>query len=137
MILRSLVAFICGAIFTVGLTMGGMTQPAKIVGFLDVFGDWDYSLVFVMASAVGVYYIGLQLLGKRGKPFLATKFMLPTRKDIDPKSITGGILFGVGWGVSGMCPGPILSTLPTATPSVLVLALCMVVGLFISLSLSK
>lgn len=127
---QSIVAFICGAVFAIGLALAGMTQPLKIIGFLDVFGSWDPSLVFVLASAVGVYYISFQLVVKRKRPLVGPKFHIPTRKDVDVRSITGGLLFGAGWGISGLCPGPILTTLGTGTIPVLVLMLTMIIGLY-------
>ncbi len=129
---QPIVSFICGAVFALGLVISGMTQPAKIVGFLDVFGKWDFTLVFVMASAVGVYFVSFQLITKRGFPVFAPKFLIPTRTDFDFRSITGGILFGIGWGVSGLCPGPVLTTLGTGTISILIMLVCMLFGLFIS-----
>lgn len=129
---QAVASFFCGALFAVGLALAGMTQPAKIVGFLDVFGKWDPSLVFVLASAVGVYYLTFQIITKRPTPIIAPKFMIPTRSDIDPRSVTGALIFGVGWAVSGLCPGPILTTLATATLPVFVLLVSMVAGLYIS-----
>jgi uncharacterized membrane protein YedE/YeeE len=130
--IQPIVSFICGVVFALGLVISGMTQPAKIVGFLDLFGHWDYTLVFVMASAVGVYYISFQLITKRRIPLFAPQFLIPTRTDLDFRSITGGILFGIGWGISGLCPGPVLATLGTGTISIFVLLVCMLFGLFIS-----
>ena len=132
MIKQSIASFFCGALFSVGLALAGMTQPAKIVGFLNVFGAWDYSLVFVLASAVGVYYIAFQIVTKRKVPVFALKFNIPTRKDVDLRSVTGGLLFGLGWGISGLCPGPILSTLGTISPSVIILMITMLIGLWLS-----
>ena len=127
---QAIVSFFSGVIFAVGLALAGMTQPAKIIGFLDVFGNWDPSLVFVLASAVGVYYITFQLVIKRKSPILAPRFMVPTRSDLDLRLIAGGILFGIGWGISGLCPGPILTTLGTGTASVVTLLITMALGLY-------
>lgn len=135
--MQTIVSFLSGAVFAVGLALAGMTQPLKIIGFLDVFGNWDPSLVFVLASAVGVYYVSFQLVIKRKKPLLAPKFNVPTRKDLDVKLVIGGILFGIGWGISGLCPGPILSTLATGAVTVIVLFVTMVIGLYLSSLLNK
>lgn len=129
---QAVASFCCGVLFAIGLALAGMTQPAKIIGFLDVFGDWDYTLVFVLASAVGIYYLTFQLITKRPAPVIAPKFMIPTRSDVDLRSVTGALIFGVGWGISGLCPGPILTTLATGTLSVTVLLVTMVIGLYVA-----
>lgn len=132
MIAQAAASLFSGVVFAIGLALAGMTQPAKIVGFLDVFGQWDFSLVFVLASAVGVYYLTFQVITKRPGPVIAPKFMIPTRSDVDPRSVVGALVFGVGWAVSGLCPGPILTTLGSASPSVFVLLISMIVGLYIA-----
>lgn len=132
MIFQAIASFFCGIVFTLGLAISGMTQPAKVVGFLDVFGNWDTSLVFVMASAVGVYYIAFQVITRRKIPILAPKFLIPTRTDLDFRSIAGGVMFGVGWGISGLCPGPVLATLGTGTSSVIVMMGFMLAGFYLS-----
>lgn len=129
---QALASFVSGALFSVGLALSGMTQPAKITGFLDVFGNWDHSLVFVLASAVGVYYLSFQIITRRKSPVIATTFQIPTRNDVDLRTTVGALIFGVGWGISGLCPGPILTTLATATIPVVILLVSMVVGLFIA-----
>jgi uncharacterized protein len=135
--LQAIVSFLCGATFTIGLVLAGMTQPLKIIGFLDVFGNWDPSLVFVLASAVGVYYITNQLVMKRKSPLLAPKFLVPNRTDLELKLVIGGLLFGVGWGMSGLCPGPILATLGTATASVITILVTMLIGFYISFYIGR
>src|SRR5690554_6318950 len=104
--MRNLVAFGTGVLFAVGLVISGMTQPSKVVGFLDFSGDWDPSLAFVMGGAVVINALLFRLVSRRNRPLLAPKFHLPTRKDIDWRLIVGGGLFGVGWGLGGYCPGP-------------------------------
>ncbi len=106
---KRLVPLAAGLLFAVGLAVSGMTQPAKVVGFLDVLGAWDPSLAFVMLGAIAVYlaaYRGLVLKAKR--PLFAERFSLPTRTDIDLPLLAGAAIFGVGWGLSGFCPGPAL-----------------------------
>ncbi|MCG8338818.1 MAG: YeeE/YedE family protein [Proteobacteria bacterium] len=134
---QAVASFFSGALFAIGLAVSGMTQPAKIIGFLDVFGDWNPSLVFVLASAVGVYYVSFQFVTKRKTPLLGPKFFVPTRSDLDMRLIAGGLLFGAGWGISGLCPGPILSTVATGTAPVLVLLVFMLVGLYTSARIGK
>ena len=130
--LQSITSFICGVTFAIGLVLAGMTQPGKIIGFLDVFGNWDPSLVFVLASAVGVYFVTYQFVIKRKSPLLAPKFLVPSKTDLELKLVIGGILFGVGWGMSGLCPGPILTTLGTGSASVMILMVTMLIGFYIS-----
>jgi uncharacterized protein len=135
--LQSITSFICGVTFAIGLVLAGMTQPGKIIGFLDVFGNWDPSLVFVLASAVGVYFVTYQFVIKRKSPLLAPKFLVPTKTDLELKLVIGGILFGVGWGMSGLCPGPILTTLGTGSASVMILMVTMLIGFYISFYIGR
>jgi uncharacterized protein len=132
MIAQAFASFVSGVVFALGLALSGMTQPAKIIGFLDVFGNWDQSLVFVLASAVGVYYLSFQIITKRKGPIIAATFQIPTKNDVDLRTTVGALIFGVGWGISGLCPGPILTTLATATLPVVILLVSMVVGLYIA-----
>lgn len=123
--MRNLIAFASGLLFAVGLAISGMTQPAKVVGFLDFLGDWDPSLMLVMAGAIAVYMPIYRLAMRRAAPLLAGSFSLPTRRDLDRRLIAGAALFGVGWGLAGYCPGPGLASLATlgAAPGVFVLAM--------------
>jgi uncharacterized protein len=100
--------FVSGVLFAVGLVLGGMTQPQKIIGFLDVFGHWDPSLAFVMLAAVGVHSVTYRLTMRRTKPLMAPGFLVPKRSDIDASLVVGAALFGIGWGLGGYCPGPAL-----------------------------
>ncbi|MBW2463840.1 MAG: YeeE/YedE family protein [Deltaproteobacteria bacterium] len=122
-------SFAIGALFAVGLTLGGMTQPSKVVGFLDFFGNWDPSLAFVMGGAVGVYAIAYRLVTKRKAPVLTPRFLLPTRRDIDARLVSGSALFGVGWGLAGYCPGPGITSLGTAGVSAFVFVAAMFAGM--------
>lgn len=104
-------ALVSGVIFGVGLTLGGMLDPAKVAGFLDLFGAWDPSLAFVMGGGVIVNAIGHFFITKREKPLFADGFKLPETNKIDRPLVIGAILFGVGWGVAGLCPGPAVASM--------------------------
>jgi uncharacterized membrane protein YedE/YeeE len=129
--LTVLASFICGLIFGIGLLISGMTQPAKVLGFLDIFGRWDPTLVFVMAAAVAVSGIGFALARQRRRPVLAARYLWPIRSDIDQPLVVGSVLFGIGWGLVGLCPGPALVNLAGLTPDVMVFALAMAAGMII------
>jgi uncharacterized membrane protein YedE/YeeE len=126
---RALSALVSGALFAVGLALGGMTQPAKVVGFLDIFGEWDPSLVFVMAGAVATYTLLYRLILKRPTPLFAAGFSFPKRKDIDVPLVGGAFLFGVGWGLSGLCPGPALCSLATGRSEAFLFVGSMLLGI--------
>jgi len=106
-----LAALACGIIFGLGLAISGMTNPAKIIGFVDITGEWDPSLIFVMVGAVLIYSIGFRLSQRSAKPLFAPNFQVPSRNDIDGRLIAGGALFGLGWGLAGVCPGPAITAL--------------------------
>lgn len=126
--MRGLAAFFSGLAFAVGLGVSGMTQPAKVVGFLDVAGRWDPSLALVMGGAVLVTVIAFALILRRRAPLLAPRFDLPTQTRIDRPLVLGAVVFGVGWGLSGVCPGPAIVSLATLTPASLVFVGAMIVG---------
>ncbi len=100
-----------GAVFAIGLALGGMTRPSKVIGFLDVTGAWDASLAFVMGGALLVYGLGHLRVRKWDRPFFREGFTMPTRSNIDPALLGGAVLFGAGWGIAGFCPGPALVSL--------------------------
>jgi uncharacterized membrane protein YedE/YeeE len=104
--MKTIAAFISGLLFSAGLMLSGMTEPANIAGFLDFFGDWRPALAFVMAGAVGVYASLYRLVLKRKTPLFSLEFHLPSQRKIDARLIAGSLAFGVGWGLSGLCPGP-------------------------------
>jgi uncharacterized membrane protein YedE/YeeE len=110
---RMLSALFCGAIFGAGLVIGGMTQPSKVVGFLDFAGNWDASLAFVMIGAIAVHALGSRFVLARDKPMLAAEFAIPKRREIEGRLIAGAVLFGIGWGLAGFCPGPAVTSLPS------------------------
>lgn len=108
---RLVPALVSGILFGAGLTIGGMTNPDRVRGFLDVFGRWDPTLAFVMAGAVLVMAIAWRVRARMQTPLFGDKFSLPDRSDLDAKLITGSALFGIGWGLAGLCPGPAIAGL--------------------------
>ncbi|MEJ8476763.1 DUF6691 family protein [Roseibium algae] len=109
--LKTLSAFIIGLIFGTGIILSGMANPAKVLNFFDVYGTWDPSLMFVMGGALVVTTIGYRLVFQMNHPLLESGFSLPARKDIDGKLILGAATFGIGWGLSGFCPGGLIPAL--------------------------
>lgn len=107
---QNIVSFSVGLLFATGLAISGMTQPQKVIGFLNPW-DWDPSLLFVMLGAVGVHLVSYPLIRRRASPLLDTKWHVPTRKDVTTRLIMGSALFGIGWGLAGFCPGPALTSL--------------------------
>ncbi len=134
--MRNLAALACGLLFGVGLALSGMTDTAKVLGFLDLFGHWDPDLLFVMGAAVCVTLVSFRFV-LRGKPLLAQAFDLPTRKDIDVHLLTGAALFGVGWGLFGYCPGPALSALVYLEPKTGVFVVSMLAGMALAGALGR
>jgi|SRR5579871_2616890 len=124
-----LASFACGLLFGVGLLVSGMTDPHKVLGFLDLFGAWDATLAFVMAGAVAVSSAGFVLARRRGQPVLTPRHLWPTRQDIDRPLIAGAALFGLGWGLVGLCPGPALVNLAGLSAPVIAFVVAMGVGM--------
>lgn len=118
-----------GLVFGVGLAASGMTDTAKVIGFLDVFGNWDSDLLFVMACAVITAAVGFKLVLAKEKPLFAALFSLPTNTDIDKRLLGGAVLFGIGWGLYGYCPGPAIAALSYLSPVTLVFVLSMTAGM--------
>jgi uncharacterized membrane protein YedE/YeeE len=124
-----LASFVCGFIFGLGLLISQMVQPAKVLAFLDIFGAWDPSLAIVMGVALLVTYFGYGLARGRGTPLLAARSQWPTATDIDGRLILGSVLFGLGWGLVGLCPGPAIEALVSLSPAVIVFVAAMAVGM--------
>lgn len=130
--MKYLVSFGAGLLFAIGLAVSGMTQPGKVVGFLDFFGNWDPSLAFVMGGAVIVNLLLFKFTTKRREqPLFDKKFRIPTRSDIDWQLIGGAGLFGVGWGLAGYCPGPGLTALGSGTATAFTFVGAMVGGMLL------
>lgn len=124
------IALLVGFIFALGLGISGMTQPQKIISFLDPF-NWDPTLIFVMIGAIGVHSPFFQFLKSKKTPLLSTMWHIPKQaaQKIDSKLILGSILFGIGWGLGGYCPGPALTSLPILDPNIFAFVLSMIAGM--------
>lgn len=127
---RLLVALVAGILFGFGLSVAQMIDPAKVVNFLDFFGTWDPSLAFVMGGGLLVNAILTPFILKRAKPVFAEFFRVPNKAEVDRRIVIGGILFGVGWGIAGYCPGPMLTSLSFANTDILTIVGAYIVGTF-------
>jgi uncharacterized membrane protein YedE/YeeE len=119
----------CGFIFGLGLLISQMVNPAKVLGFLDIFGIWDPTLAVVMAAALAVSSIGFAIARRRGRPLLAPQCLWPRKTDIDRPLLIGSALFGIGWGLVGLCPGPALENLATLSPGIVAFVAAMAAGM--------
>lgn len=128
--MKNLTSFLSGLFFAIGLGISGMMNPQKVRGFLDITNVWDPTLLFVMISAVAVYAIAFHSVTKRAKPVCEKSFSLPTKKSIDVKLVIGTALFGVGWGLAGICPGPALANLATGLGSAFIFVMVMILSMF-------
>lgn len=128
---RLIVALISGTLFGLGLTISGMINPAKVIGFLNIAGEWDPTLAFVMGGALVVTIPAFRWVLKQSRPAFDESFAVPTRTDLEPRLLGGATLFGVGWGMSGFCPGPALTALAAGIPSVFFFVAAMVAGMVI------
>lgn len=128
---KNITSLCVGILFALGLGISGMTQPQKVIGFLDIFGAWDPSLIFVMGGAVGFHLFTYRLVRQRATPFFDNKWHVPTNKDISPRLILGAVLFGAGWGLAGYCPGPALTSLVTGQTQTIYFILAMLAGMFL------
>ena len=128
----NIISLISGLLFGFGLALSGMVSPSKVIGFLDLTGNWDPSLAFVMGGGVLVTVITFRYILKQPHPFFGKEFKLPTRTDLDKRLITGAVIFGLGWGLGGLCPGPALSSLAYGNPKIFVFVGAMVAGILIA-----
>jgi uncharacterized membrane protein YedE/YeeE len=127
--MRMIASLLCGLVFGAGLLISGMVQPTKVLGFLDIFGAWDPSLAVVMIAALAVSVPGFRLASGRSPPLLDTHSFWPTKRDIDPPLIVGAALFGIGWGLVGLCPAPALESLATLSPGIIAFVAAMAGGM--------
>jgi len=127
--MRLLTALVLGAVFGFGLAISGMLDPTRVRGFLDIAGDWDPSLGFVLAGAVIVAALGRLVQIRLSRPLFADRFQLPEKTQIDGRLIVGSAIFGIGWGMAGLCPGPAVADLALGAPVVLVFVPAMAIGM--------
>lgn len=130
-------AFVTGLLFGLGLILSGMTDPTKVTGFLDIAGAWNPSLMFVMGGAILVAMVAFRIAGTRTRALLGGAMHLPTARQIDKRLILGGVIFGVGWGLAGYCPGPALASLATGGIKPLIFVIAMLAGMAIYEILSR
>jgi uncharacterized membrane protein YedE/YeeE len=125
----TLLSFLAGLTFGIGLLLSGMANPEKVLGFLDLAGLWDPSLALVMAGAIAVGVIAFRVAGSRQLTLLGRAFRLPSKGDIDKRLVIGSVLFGAGWGLAGFCPGPALVAMGAGQHKAVVFVVAMVVGM--------
>ena len=130
--MNKLVALFCGTIFGIGLVISQMINPAKVLGFLNVFGEWDPSLALVMVGALIISSPLFHLFKNKEKPIFSTSFSISENKEIDKRLIFGSILFGAGWGLAGLCPGPAISSIALLNISAVTFVFSMFVGFYIA-----
>ena len=122
-------ALVSGSVFGFGLSLSGMLNPQRVQGFLDIFGAWDSSLAFVLGGAVAVATLGIQIMWISGHPILEPRYHISTKTRIDAMLILGSAIFGIGWGLGGLCPGPAVALLSMGLAKPTVFVVCMVVGM--------
>lgn len=127
--MQTLTALLAGLVFGLGLIVSGMANPAKVLGFLDLAGDWDPSLAFVMVGAIGVGLVAFRVARQRTKSFTGADMRLPTATRIDRRLLLGALLFGIGWGLAGFCPGPAVVALGLGEVKAIVFVAAMLAGM--------
>lgn len=135
--MRILFGLAAGLLFGFGLVLSGMSNPAKVLNFLDFAGSWDPSLAFVMAGAAATAFIGYRLVWRRPQPVLAPRYDLPTANRIDARLLTGAVLFGIGWGIGGYCPGPAWTGLALGAAGTLAFLPAMLLGMALAVGVQR
>jgi uncharacterized membrane protein YedE/YeeE len=130
--MNKIFSLLSGIIFGLGLTVSSMTNPAKVIGFLDITGNWDPSLMFVMLGAIAISAPFFYLLRNKNKPLFDSNFEIPTIKNLDKKLVLGASIFGIGWGMVGFCPGPAIASLAFLNPFSIIFVIAMVGGFYMS-----
>ncbi|MBC86840.1 MAG: hypothetical protein CL677_06630 [Bdellovibrionaceae bacterium] len=128
---RYTVALLAGILFAIGLGVSGMTQPQKVIGFLDITGDWNPALAFVMIGAIGFHAVTYRWVTKRSSPILEDQFHLPTSSDLTPSLLIGAALFGTGWGLGGFCPGPGIASIASGNTQSFIFVGSMIAGMLL------
>jgi len=127
---KNIFSLISGLFFGIGLTIGGMTNPAKVIAFLNITENWDPSLIFVMGGAIAFVFPSFYLLRNKEKPFFASSYQIPKSKNINQKLILGSSMFGIGWGMIGLCPGPAISSIAFFQPLSILFIISMMSGFY-------
>ncbi len=135
--MRKLTAFAAGLLFGLGLLLAGMANPAKVLGFLDLAGAWDPSLALVMVGGIGASLLPFAWARRHERSLLGTPMQLPRKRELDRRLIVGSLVFGVGWGIAGICPGPALAILLTGHWQVLLFVLAMIAGMLLYTALER
>ena len=135
--MKQIFAFVAGIVMGVGLTLSGMINPAKVLNFLDLTGYWDPTLIFVMGGALATTFLGYKIILRRTNPLFDERFYIPTRNDLDGSLIFGAVLFGLGWGIAGFCPGPAIAALTSLQPEPFVFVVSMALGMFVTKTVSQ
>ena len=130
--MRNLVTVFTGLIFGIGLIMSGMTNPAKVQNFLDLFGTWDPSLALVMGGAILITMPGFWLVQKRQTPFFEDSFLIPQKTNLDFYLLTGSAIFGIGWGLGGFCPGPVIVSISNGSTGTILFVITMLIGMILA-----
>jgi uncharacterized protein len=130
--MEKLPILLSGLLFGAGVTISGMVKPMKVLNFLDISGPWDATLIFVMGAGLVVTLLGYQIIFRRGAPLFAASFRLPISQDIDAKLLGGSALFGLGWGISGFCPGPAVASVVFGRMESMTFVVAMAAGMIIT-----